>query len=294
MCPKTRKYFVLASLLLTLAPVGSAQEGPMPFVINQFDPDIGTLVSVGFDSATDRVWLYNSVGDFLMSYSATGTFLSSIDRPGEAGNDDDIDFASGAFTLGATLVPEDSLLFVDGESGTADIYAVDPATGIVIASLTTDFGVDHVVGGAYHRTRDTFFLVEDWFNLGAPSTVAEINPATGVVINSFRTDAFLDYDVNFGDLDIDASTGNLLVVSSAESTILELTPTGSFVRVLPLPGGVTSLSGIAVVDDKIGEVYVSGTGGDIWHLGGMAGDSIFSDGFESGDTSAWTAQQPPP
>jgi hypothetical protein len=42
-----------------------------------------------------------------------------------------------------------------------------------------------------------------------------------------------------------------------------------FVRDLPLPGGVGSLSGIAI-DDTRGEAFLTGTGGLVWQVGGFA------------------------
>ena len=64
-----------------------------------------------------------------------------------------------------------------------------------------------------------------------------------------------------------ASTGNLLLVSSAESSIGEFTPDGAFVATHALPAGVSSLSGIGL-DEGSGEVWVAGTGGLVWRLGG--------------------------
>ena len=125
----------------------------------------------------------------------------------------------------------------------------------------------NIVGGAYHPGRDTFFLVQD----SAPSSpadnlVGEIDPATGNVINSFQVSP--EYDVVFGDLDVCGATGNLLLVSSVEPRIGEFTPDGAFVAGHPLPGAVTSVSGIAL-DDASSEAWVSGTGGTLWRLNGV-------------------------
>jgi hypothetical protein len=75
-----------------------------------------------------------------------------------------------------------------------------------------------------------------------------------------------DYTINFGDLEVHPVNGNLLLVSSDETTIRELTPTGVFVSDYALPAGVSSLSGIGV-DAGRGEVWVSGTSGNVWRIG---------------------------
>ena len=158
-----------------------------------------------------------------------------------------------------------TLLFVNGETGAAEIYAVDKQTGTIIDTLATAFGVSHVVGGAYHPERNTFFLVQD----NVPGTadqnrIAEINPSDGSVINTFQITA--SFNVSFGE--VCASSGNLFVVSSVETRIAEYTPVGALVQYHALPAGVSSLSGIGL-DDLSGEAWVSGTGGGVWRLGGL-------------------------
>jgi hypothetical protein len=57
------------------------------------------------------------------------------------------------------------------------------------------------------------------------------------------------------------------VVSSDRDTIGEFTPAGAFVKAHALPTDVTLLSGIGI-DDATGEVWVAGTGGNVWRLSG--------------------------
>jgi hypothetical protein len=214
--------------------------------------------------------VYGSSDADLRSFSRFGVPLGSIVRPGEAANDADLTFAPKALTLGTTQIAAGTALFVNGETGIAEIYAVDKTTGTVQATLATSFGASHVVGGSYHPGRDTFFLVQDRQVSGTAndSVVAEINPASGAVVNSFRiTDLVSTFSVNFGDVEVSAN-GNLFVVSSDESSIAEITPGGVLVQQHALPAGVSSLSGIAF-DQVRGEAWVSGTGGTIWQLGGV-------------------------
>jgi hypothetical protein len=238
-------------------------------LLSQFNPGTGVLVSSGFDRTNDRVWIYASSGSLLQSYSRLGVAGPTVTRPGESANDFDISFATSSFTLGATPVPAGSLLAINGESGVADIYAVDPGTGAILASLTTAFGVSHVVGGAYHPGRGTFFLVQDRQPGGAQANlIAEVSPITGSVLNTFGT-GDVNYTINFGDLEVHTGTGNLYLVTSDEGAIRELTPTGGFVQDLTLPGGVTLLSGIGF-DEGRGEAWVTSTNGTVYQLGGFA------------------------
>jgi hypothetical protein len=209
--------------------------------------------------------------------------VSSVPRPGESANDVDVEIAPESLMLGSTTIPAGTLLFINGETGPADIYAVDSVTGAVIATLVTSFGSSHVVGGAYHAARDTFFLVQDKVPGGASANrVAEINPVTGAIINTFQTTGH--FVVNFGDLEVNAATGNLFLVSSDEDSIGEFTPAGVFVQDLALPAGVVNLSGIGM-DDATGEAWVSGTGGTVWHLGGLPAQCRVGDVNCDGDVN---------
>lgn len=242
-------------------------------LIDQFSPGIGELVSCSFDQTADKIWVYTSFGADLSSYSRAGTSLTNVSRPGEAANDVDIEFAPEELTLGSKTIPAGTLLFINGETGATDIYAVNKATGAVIATLTTSFGVSHVVGGAYHPGRKTFFLVQDRVPGGTDGNrIAEVSATTGNVLNTFQLSADV-FEVNFGDIEVSALTGNLLVVSSVESRVLELRPTGKFVKYLPLPAGVSGLSGIGL-DDLAGEAWVTSTSGTVFHLGGLPPSAV--------------------
>lgn len=224
-------------------------------------------VSLGVDHTTGEVWAYASFGAQIFRYSPTGAPLGSVPRPGESANDVDIEVTSSALTLGSTPLPEGTLLFINGESGTVDIYAINKNTGAVLATLVTQFGVSHVVGGAHHAGRGTIFLVQDRVP-GSPNAnvVAEINPQTGAVLGSFRiTDVRPLFTVNFGDLEV-GGNGNLFIASSDEVTIAEFTPAGVFVAEHALPTGVDNLSGIGI-DRSRCELWGMETGGIVWRLG---------------------------
>lgn len=241
---------------------------------SQFNPGQGTLVGIGFDTASDSLWVYDSSGSQLLNYSRSGSLLGGIARPGESANDFDVTFAPASLTLGATNVGPGTLISINGESGPAEIYAINKSNGSIIATLNTAFGASHVVGGAYHAGRNTFFLVQDRqpSDPTLRSLIAEIDPLTGTVLNSFGTTS-ADFTVNFGDLEISAVTGNLLLVSSDEARVRELTPNGTFVRDLSLPAGVGALSGLAL-DEARGEAWVSSTNGVVYQLGGLPPSAV--------------------
>ena len=137
---------------------------------------------------------------------------------------------------------------INGESGVVEVYALDKSDGTVLAILVTAYGGSHVVGGGYHPTRDTLFFIQDTVPAGIPGDrVGEVDPVTGAVLNTFQTTP--GYSVFFGDLDI-AQSGNLLLVSSSQSTLAEFTPAGALVQTMPLPIGVSGLSGIAVTSES--------------------------------------------
>jgi hypothetical protein len=236
-------------------------------LLSQFNPSAeGDLCGVGFDQIDGDVWVYGCSSAVVSRYSAAGVFQSSVPRPGESANDVDVEFASSAFGLNATLVPEGTLVFVNGESGTADLYAVDKASGAVVATLVTSFGASHVVGGAYHPSLARFFLVQDNVpGAAAENRVTEIDTVTGSSISTFQTTG--TFAVSYGDLEVCNATQNLLVVSSVETDIAEYTPAGALVQLHPLPVGVTALSGIGV-NDAAGEIWVASTGGSVFRLGG--------------------------
>lgn len=235
--------------------------------VNDFNPGLGQLVGCAADPTSDSLWLYASFDTHIRHYSKTGVSLGAVPRPGEGANDVDLEIAPEAITLGRTIVPAGAMLFINGESGVAEIYAIDANSGALLATLVTAFGNSHVVGGAWHPERNSFFLLQD--KLGSiPNTIAEINPVTGALINSFSIAGHVS--VNFGDMDVEPANGNLLVLSSDEPDITEFTPLGAFVQTLPLPDGVSSLSGIgrAGCDDG----WVSDTNGTVHQLAGLGGD----------------------
>lgn len=225
---------------------------------------LGSLCGVAFDPIDSEVIVYPCNNANIYRRSPTGTALGMIARPGEATDDVDVDIALVAFTLGTTAVPAGALLFGNGETGVVEVYT--PETSAT-ATLVTQFGASHVVGLAHHPTRGTLFVAQDRNGATNANTIAEIDPATGAVVSMFVTTPA--YVVNYGDVDVCRSSGNLFVVSNAETTIAELTPAGTLVGEYPLPAGVGGPSGIALEGDAAGSAWISDTSGGLWRLSGL-------------------------
>lgn len=242
-------------------------------VITQFNTS--SAVGLGFDHATGSVWVYPSFGGTLNRYSASGMLLGTVPRPGESANDADVELTDGPLTLAGVPLPDATLLFINGETGVAEVHAIEKVTGNLLASLVTGFGSSHVVGGSHHPQRGTLFLVQDAVPSGTvnDNLVAEIDPATGAVLQSwYTTTALPGFTIDFGDIEV-AGNGNILLVTSDESSVGEFTPTGTFVALRTLPAGVSSLAGIGV-DRASCEWWVIENGGQVARLGGLAGQAV--------------------
>lgn len=254
--------FALVLSLLGWVPAASAQIT----LVNTFNPsEVGSICGVAVSGATGNVWVYGCSGATIYVYSPDGLPIGSIPRPGESANDVDLTFANTAFTMGTTEIPAGTLLFINGETGPAEIYAIETATGTVLDTLMTGFGVSHVVGGGYHAERDAFYLVQDRVPGGEDANrIAEVDPVSGDTVLTYQIASV--FDVNYGDLDVASEIDRLFVVSSVESTIAEYTPEGEFVAEHALPSGVSGLSGIAL-DCSASAAWVASTNGTVWHLG---------------------------
>lgn len=250
-------------------------------LLDSFNPSgASSVCGIGYDPDASQVWIYGCNASEIQSYTTTGVLLNSFSAPGGTANDVDIEIAPNPLLINGNPIPQGQLLFINGESNAAEIYAINSASGVVIETLNTNFGDSHVVGGSYHPIRSTFFMIQD----NVPSStlenlIAEIDPLNGNTIQTFQITNF--FSVSYGDIEVGAN-GNLFVVSSAEDlSIAEFTPQGEFVQFHALPAGVSNLSGIAI-DCASGEAWVSNTSGIVFHLGQFPGGSpspiIIADG----------------
>ncbi|HQZ44172.1 MAG TPA: T9SS type A sorting domain-containing protein [Flavobacteriales bacterium] len=259
---KPRNYsFLIAVFLLNAFPIQAQLT-----ILTQFNPsNTGGLCGIAYNSPVGEVLVIGCSANTIDRYTEDGTFLTSAAMVGGTANDVDIDMSPTDLMLNGTFVDQGQLLLVNGESGVAEIFAIDEVTNEVIDTLITDYGVSHVVGGSYHPLRGTFYLVQDNVPSGFNGNrVAEIDTATGDTLQTFPLDP--NFDVNFGDMDISPISGNLFIVSSSDAGIAEFTPDGVFVQNHALPVGISGLSGIALDNDLEG-AWVCNTSGVVWKLG---------------------------
>ncbi|MDN4501913.1 Ig-like domain-containing protein [Alteromonadaceae bacterium BrNp21-10] len=236
--------------------------GDVLSVRNPLTPGLGQLVALGVDEYRQLLYFYPSFGNEIVVFDRSGTQLSTFPMQGESANDVDIDVAPVAFQLGNINIPQGSVLLFNGETGVTEIYAVDPQTGNLLTQLVTEFGASHVVGGTYNPVTGTFFLIQDNVPGIGGNSVAEIDPKSGAVLNSFGISPF---NVSFGDIESNSSTGNLYLVSNVDNRIAEFSIDGVLLRTLPLPVGVSSISGIAV-SAKGSRIWLASTSGNAYEV----------------------------
>ena len=219
-------------------------------VRNNINGTVGEPIALATDEYQQWIFIYPAFGTDIQIIDRSGVQLNNIPWPGEGANDADMDVITQATSLANIDLQAGTLLSFNGETGPTEVYAIDSTNGNVLAQLNTSFGDSHVVGGAYNPVTESLFLLQD--NVPTPGVrnrIAQVDITTGDVIDSFDINAQTSlFNVSYGDLDINNETGNLYLVSSAEGRMLELTPSGEFVRYLPLPAAVSSPSGLAIND----------------------------------------------
>jgi hypothetical protein len=235
---------------------------------HSLSPGLGSLVGLAANEYKQALYLYPAFGSAIPLINRLGVNLGSLTMQGEGANDVDLDIAQQAFTLKDKQIPQGSLLIFNGETDVTEIYAVDANTGALLTKLDTAFGASHVVGGAYNPVTNSIWLIQDNVPAGAlGNLVAQIDPITGQVLSSFNTvTAQHSFAVSYGDLHINPHNGHILLVSSIQSTLAEFDVKGNLVRMLALPAGVNTLSGLAVsADGKT--MWMVSTSGAVFELG---------------------------
>jgi len=235
-------------------------------LLSSFDAGLGRLVAIAFDPVAGTLFIQPDFDPLTAEFSTSGVAIGAgIPQPGLSSNDIDLDFADVPITVGQTSVPANTLLVINGEATPGTFFAVQKEDGLVLDSLTLP-ATGNPVGGAYHVERATFFSV-GWNT----DVITEVDLAAGTAVASFpvRPAGSPAFDVFFGDLEVDPSTGLLMIVSSSESSIRLLTPAGAFVRDIDVGLlGITSMSGIAW-DAETRTAWVVSTTGMVYQVGGL-------------------------
>jgi len=259
---------IAAAMVGTLV-VGSTPASAAPFLLGSFDSGLGSIVGIAIDPVSGNLFVYGEHATQMVEFDQSGTeVVPRIPVPGGSGNDFDLDFALEPLTIGGTSSPANSLLAVNGEANPGTLFALNKDDGVVGASLTLPTGTQPV-GLAQHTGRDSLFLVS-W----TTDELIEINPDNGQELNRFSINpsGSPSFDVFYGDVDVNQTTGNLFVVGSTQTKIRELTPTGKFVRDYDLSTlSLGEISGIAIDDD--GNAWVSTRSGVVYHVGGIFEDA---------------------
>lgn len=244
------------------------KQGDQLVIRHNLSPGLGSLVGLAVNEYQQALYLYPSFGATVHLINRLGVNLGSLTMQGEAANDVDLDIAAEAFTLKDTQIPQGSLLIFNGETGVTEVYALDAQTGILLSQLDTAFGTSHVVGGAYNPVTGTIWLLQDNVPAGPQGDlVAQIDPVTGQILSSFNVvNDQHSFSVSFGDLHINPRNGNILLVSSIQSSMAEFDVNGNLLRLIPLPTSVSSVSGLAVSADG-SRLWLASTSGGVYELG---------------------------
>lgn len=245
----------------------SFETGAGATLLTSFDTGRGQLVAIARDPGSGNLYVHDDFSAVINVFTAAGVQTTdSITRPGPSSNDIDIDVLTIAATLGTTALPAGTVLVFNGETPPGTIYGIDPDTGVVLDSLTVQ-SVNQPVGGAHHPQRGTFYSVRWDVDL-----IDEIDMTSGAVLNTFPVaapNAPASWDVFYGDIDVNAITGNLYIVSDAQASIRILSPTGEWIEDIDLlPTGVTGMSGVAL-DPSTSSAWVSSRNGFVYQVGGV-------------------------
>jgi len=218
-------------------------------------PQTVGLCGIAHNPYANQVWVYGCGSQNIDLYDLSGRYRQSIPMIGGVANDVDLSIAPTDILFPRRTVPRGALLLINGNYGQTTIYALDAEEGRLIDSLQADFGADHVIGGAYHPERESFFLLQDHLAVdGTENTIAEVNARTGALIQTIYVGD--RYPIFYGDLDISACTGHLFFVSSELSRMIEMRPEGDVIEEYPLPGGIRSPSGLSL-DCTGGQAWIS-------------------------------------
>lgn len=249
------QFFCLVTLL-TLA-VGSKlrAQNALRFLQSFSMPQTEGLCGIAHNPYANQVWVYGCNSEKIDLYDLQGRFQRSIPMVGGEANDVDLAIAPTDIPFPRRTIPAGSLLLLNGNYGRTTIYAIDAREGRLIDSLRARFGDNHVIGGAYHPERASFFLLQDHLaEDGTENTIGEIDARTGALLQTIYVGD--NYPIFYGDLDISLCTGHLFFVSSDLRSMVEMNPDGDLIQEYPLPGGIRSPSGLSI-DCTGGQAWLS-------------------------------------
>ncbi len=271
-------------------------DGDTDALVLQFPDTLRYFRNTGSATAASYEEVPSTQNPFLCSSGGVDCASAMVDLDG----DDDLDMVQGDSdgtvryqrNTGSATAPAYAEM-----TGTANPFAgidVGNSSAPALADLDGDLDPDLAVGGSLDG------LLRYFRNTGsaiAPAYAAvpgTANPFAGIAVGTRSTPVLLDAD---GDLDVDGvvggSQGGLQFLhntgSATAPAYLEATGAGD-----PFAGfnaGFRSAAALADLDgDGDVDVVVGEDGGALSYLRSPA--AVFADGFESGDTAAWSLTVP--
>ena len=107
-----------------LAAAGSLAAGAATLVTS-FNPFGSSLVAIAVDSSSGNVFVLPEFGAEIHEFTADGTLVNSIPRPGNNSNDFDLDVSLGPMTIGGVAIPADTLLAFNNDVVTVQFTGDD-------------------------------------------------------------------------------------------------------------------------------------------------------------------------
>jgi hypothetical protein len=247
---------LVALLLLPTAPA---------FAGIAVDKSFASAVQAGglaLQASTGRLFVYDDNATIHV-FDQAGAAQGTLPWPESNGNDADIDFVNEATTIGGTSIPSGSLLVGAGDQNHA--YVIDPANGAVIVgplSLPTTNGNGDADGIAYDPNRNSIWILHF-----STDVVDELALNDLHILQSFSTtpSGTTAFDIFFGDIAVSATSGDLILMSSSQAVVRELTPSGAFVKDFNVASVTSGMAGLAIDESGTDRVWLSLLDGTVLH-----------------------------
>jgi outer membrane protein assembly factor BamB len=195
---------------------------------------------------------------------ATGQTISTFNLPGGPSAKVGLQVLPGPLTLAGIAVPASSLLVTNGGVGVHEVFALDPSSGSILASLSLGSALDQIAGTFDPNTGQLFVF------RAATNEVDSIDPASGAVLSSFSpplpspTAPLIPFVE--GGMTLSPSGLSLILGGTNATTVSVMGTDGTLVTTVDLsPQGVgNDITGLTFTSD--GKLLVSSTLGVVYVL----------------------------
>ena len=249
--------------------VATAGGTSAPLDLNAMRVDLaGSYIGDLAVDAAGNIWVtdYANPGKLQKIDPANGAVLSTIAYTDAFGTPYSYNYAGlqvlgAAMTLGGTSVAAGSLLLFNGYPNPDRVIALNPTTGLVLASLTLAGNYD-LTAGVFDATSGSIFILE---NNGPGNRMLQINATTGALEAAITVPIAIS---TWSGIAVSPISGNLWIGSSSGGTVVvEITRTGAEVRRVDLASqGVNQgeISGLSFLPD--GRLLVASTQGEVYRV----------------------------